>query len=95
MREIINCIKNHRYKLETLLPLITSQPAKILKFKDKGYIGKGFDASFMVLDKKSFELIHVISNGHFMVRDGELVVREKFLEESNRLIYLRGDDVET
>jgi hypothetical protein len=34
----------------------------------------------------------VLANGKRMVQDGSVAVREKFLEESNRQISLRGDE---
>jgi imidazolonepropionase-like amidohydrolase len=37
-----------------------------------------------------FEIVHVLSNGVFMVRDGRLVRDENFLEDSNREIHLVG-----
>jgi len=91
LREILNCVQNHRYKLETLLPLVTTNPAKVLKLQDKGRIQAGFQADFLVLDRQSLALKHVISQGRFRFRDGELMVREKFLEDSNRWVSLRGD----
>jgi hypothetical protein len=43
-----------------------------------------------VLEKGSLEIVHVLSNGVFMVRDGALVKQESFLEESNREVHLAG-----
>jgi hypothetical protein len=35
-------------------------------------------------------MVHVLSRGVAMVRDGDLVRQEKFLEKSNRVIRLTG-----
>jgi beta-aspartyl-dipeptidase (metallo-type) len=91
LKELKDCIQHHRYKLETLLPLVTENTAKILKFKDKGKLGNGYDSSFIVLENKTLELIHVCSKGKFMMKDGIMCVKEKFLENSNREIHLVGD----
>jgi hypothetical protein len=45
-----------------------------------------------VLEADAFDLVHVLARGKRMVRDGSVAVREKFLEESNRQIRLRGDE---
>lgn len=89
--EVKDCVLQHRFKLEKILPLCTKNPAKALKLKNKGEIKLGFEPSFIVLEKSTLEIIHVVSNGKFMVRDGQLVVREKFLENSNRAVHLIGD----
>ncbi len=51
----------------------------------------GADGDVLVLEKGSFELVHVLAHGKRMVRDGDVVVREAFLAESNRKIVLEGD----
>ncbi len=43
------------------------------------------------LRRDSLEIVHVLSRGVFMVRDGEPVVREQFLESSSREIHLVGE----
>jgi len=89
--QIKDCVLHHRIKLETLLPLVTKNPATVLKFKHQGEVKVGFEPNFLVLEKKSLDLVHVISRGKFMLRDGHPVVREKFLEKSNRVVHLTGD----
>lgn len=89
--QIKDCVLRHKIKLEALVPLVTKNPATVLKFKSLGEVKVGFTPSFLVLDKKSLDIVHVISRGKFMLRDGQLVVREKFLENSNRVVNLTGD----
>ncbi len=91
LNEIRNCVLREGFDLETVLPLATTHPAKFLKLNEKGRIRKTFDSSFLVLDKSSLDLVHVISRGHWLVRDGSPQVREKFLSGSNREIHLRGE----
>lgn len=83
-------LKNKRYGLERLLPLVTRNAAKALKLKETGEIKDLYKANLVVLDPKSYEIIHVISRGEFHIRDGSLVKREKYLKDSNRVVDLKG-----
>lgn len=76
--------------LERLLPLVTSNTAKVLKLESKGKLEPGKDADVLVLRPKSLEVVHVIANGRMLVREGGLQVREGFLEESRRTLKLTG-----
>jgi beta-aspartyl-dipeptidase (metallo-type) len=89
--EIRKCLVDHKYKLEEIWPLVSKNTAHILKFKTRGEIKPGFDSSFLMLNSRTFDIDHVVSRGRFMVRDGNLCVKEKFLEESNRRISLIGN----
>jgi hypothetical protein len=44
----------------------------------------------LLLEKDSFEIVHVLSRGVTMLRDGSVVKEESFLEKSDREIHLRG-----
>lgn len=89
-RQVRDCVLRHGLKLETVLPMVTSNTARTLKLSDKGRIASGLDADLVILNKDSLEIRDVISRGRIMMRDGHLVVRERFLEKSNRDIRLRG-----
>lgn len=78
--------------LERLLPLVTSNPAAVLKLESKGRLEPGCDADVLVLRPGSLEVVHVLAKGRPMVRDGELRVRERFLEESRRVLKLEGNE---
>ena len=93
LKELRDCIFHHRFKLETLLPLVTSNTADVLKFEKKGRILVDMEPSYVVLDKKDLELTHVVSKGKFLMEDSKICVREKFLEDSEREIHLVGDHV--
>lgn len=93
--QIRNCVRGHRLPLAKLLALVTSNTAAVLGLHRKGHLAPGCDGDVLVLDKNAFDLVHVLARGTPMVRDATVVVREKFLEESNRRINLRGDDAET
>jgi beta-aspartyl-dipeptidase (metallo-type) len=76
--------------LEQVLPLVTANPARILKLQGKGKIEPGADADLVVLRRESLEIVDVIARGKPMVRRGELVQRESYLEESDRTLVLQG-----
>jgi len=88
--QIRSCIRDHGFPPEDVLRLATRNTARILKLDKKGVIEKGRMGDLLVLEKDTFEIVHVLSNGVFMVRDGSLVRDENFLDESNREIHLRG-----
>lgn len=92
--QLRRCVVEERFPMEQVLALVTRNPARILKLHDKGVLEKGRWGDIVMLEKGSLEVVHVLSRGVFMVRDGSLVVDEKFLEESNREIHLRGRKLE-
>jgi len=85
-------MRDEKLPLEKLLPLVTSNPAKVLKLETKGRLEPGRDADVLVLRRESLEVVHVIANGRFLVRDGKLQVHEGFLETSRRSLDLRGKE---
>jgi beta-aspartyl-dipeptidase (metallo-type) len=88
--QIRDCVVNHRFALERVLPLVTSNTARVLKLDGKGRLAIGKDADVLVLQKSSLELREVIAGGRRLMRDGVVAVAERFLEESNRRISLAG-----
>jgi beta-aspartyl-dipeptidase (metallo-type) len=88
--QVRHCVLEGGLALEEVLPWITSNPARILRFRDKGRLENGRSGDLVVLERDSLEVRHVVSRGRWMVRDGKLVVRERFLEASNREIRLVG-----
>jgi beta-aspartyl-dipeptidase (metallo-type) len=88
--QIRSCILEHGFPPEDVLRLVTRNTSRILKLDKKGVIEKGRMGDLLILEKDTFEIVHVLSNGVFMVRDGNLVRDENFLADSNREIHLRG-----
>jgi beta-aspartyl-dipeptidase (metallo-type) len=91
--QIRNCARGHRLPLPSLLRLVTRNTSEVLKLTHKGRLETGAHGDILVLEKDEFELVHVLAQGKRMIDDGALVVREQFLEESNRAIELRGEQV--
>lgn len=89
--QVCDCVVNGGFALEVVLPLVTSNTARVLKLDRKGRLAAGKDADVLVLRKDSLELREVIARGRRMVIDGEVAVRESFLKDSNRIISLSGN----
>ncbi len=83
-------VKEHGVPFETLLPMVTANTAEVLKLTGKGKLEPGRDADVLVVREGSLEIEHVIARGRVMVRDRQLQVREKFLENSLRVVELHG-----
>jgi beta-aspartyl-dipeptidase (metallo-type) len=90
--QIRRCARGHRLPLAKLLSLVTSNTAEVLGLKHKGRLETGREGDILVMEKDAFDLVHVLARGKAMVRDGHLVVREKFLEGSNRRVEMQGDE---
>lgn len=86
------CMLKEEIPIERALPLVTRNTAEVLKLSAKGRLEVGADADVVILREESLDVVHVIAKGRVLVRDGELVSREKFLESSDRGIELHGDD---
>jgi beta-aspartyl-dipeptidase (metallo-type) len=91
LEQIRECVQQGGLALEEMLPLVTSNTARILGFEHKGRLELGKMADVVVLDRDSLEVVHVISRGRWMVRDGKELAKERFLEGSNRRIELVGE----
>lgn len=89
--QVRDCIINRRFAVELVLPLVTLNTARVLKLDRKGSLAAGKDADVLVLRKGSLELVEVIAGGRRLMIDGEVVVTESFLDDSNRRVSLSGN----
>jgi beta-aspartyl-dipeptidase (metallo-type) len=80
--------------LDQVLPLVTTNTASVLKLEHKGSLAPGKAADVVVLDRDSLEVREVISLGRRLVIDGQMAVREQFLEGSDRRVSLTGEKFE-
>lgn len=69
---------NEKIELEKSIKVATSNPAEILKLKNKGYIEIGYDADIVLLSEEDLEIDTVIARGNIMVRSGKPVVKGTF-----------------
>ncbi len=77
-KEVKDAIIHENIRIEDAIRVITSSPADILKFKNKGYIKEGKDADIVLLDKDSLDISSVIAMGKVMIREGEIIVKGTF-----------------
>lgn len=79
---ILECIRelyfNEGLELEKSIQVVTSNPAKILKLKNKGHIDIGYDADVVLLNKEDLEIDSVIARGSMMVKNGKPIVKAIF-----------------
>ncbi|MGZ8376677.1 MAG: amidohydrolase family protein [Gemmatirosa sp.] len=90
--QVRDCVLHHGFPLEQVLPFITVNTARILKLREKGTLERGRIADVLVLEPDTLAVRHVWAKGRCMVRDGELVAREGWLDESKRAVVLVGDE---
>jgi beta-aspartyl-dipeptidase (metallo-type) len=88
--QICACVVEHGFPLELVLPLGATNTARVLKLDRKGILKQGCDADALVLRRKTLEITHVFARGRQLVRNGELIVTEKFLARNKRRISLYG-----
>jgi beta-aspartyl-dipeptidase (metallo-type) len=88
--QVRSCILEHGFRIEQVLPLVTSTPARVLRLSSKGRLHEGADADVLVLRRDSLELQTVVARGRVLMREGRSQVRESFLAASNRRITLYG-----
>jgi beta-aspartyl-dipeptidase (metallo-type) len=91
-RQFCELVVKHRYSLDLVLPLFTSNTAAAVKLEKKGKLCEGNDADVLVVTKRTLDIMHVISRGKPIFKDGRPRVREKWLEKSKRKFALVGDD---
>jgi beta-aspartyl-dipeptidase (metallo-type) len=88
--QLRSCVLEHGMPMSEVLALATRNTARVLKLDQKGALEKGKMGDVLIMERDSWEVVHVLSRGIPMVCDGELVKEESFLEKSNRVIHLTG-----
>lgn len=88
--QLRRCVHECGVGIDEVLRLATRNTASILKLDKKGVLEKGRMGDILLLEKDSFEVVHVLSKGLMMVRDGSVVKEESFLDNSDRQIRLHG-----
>ncbi|MGB4438302.1 MAG: beta-aspartyl-peptidase [Sedimentibacter sp.] len=80
IKAIKECVYRENIPLETALRAVTSNPAKVLKLKNKGRIEANMDADLCFLDV-NLDIDSVIAKGKIMVKDKKPVVYGTFEEK--------------
>lgn len=70
IRELMS---NFKTQIPQVLAMVTSTPAKHLKFAKKGKIEKDFDADILLLSQDDYSLRNVVAKGKTLMRDGKVV----------------------
>jgi beta-aspartyl-dipeptidase (metallo-type) len=84
------CVHEHDLPLEEVLPLVTSNPARVLQLEAKGRVAVGADADLLLLEPGSLALDRCIARGVTVVEDGRPVRPERFVPESSRQVEIHG-----
>ncbi|MDF2548388.1 MAG: beta-aspartyl-peptidase [Anaerosolibacter sp.] len=79
-REIKDAVLIDGVSMEDALKVATSNPARILKLKNKGSIEVRRDADLILVDQKTLSIDTVIAKGKVMVQGGQAVVKGTFEE---------------
>ncbi len=79
--QFVDCLHTHGWSLVELLPLFTSNPAKILQLPGKGVLAKGNDADILVLERAIFAIVHLFARGRQIIKAGALVAPSKQEEQ--------------
>lgn len=77
LRELRDAILTENIPAETALQVLTSNPAKILKLRNKGKIGRGMDADILLLDR-DYNLHTVIALGAIVMAEGLLLKKGSY-----------------
>lgn len=72
LRELKDAVMEENIPLEKAVKVLTSNPADILKLKQKGRIQVGKDADVVLLNS-DFEITHVVAMGAIMMRDKKML----------------------
>lgn len=67
--EVRRSVLDYDLPLEIALKVITSNPAKILKLKNKGFIKSGYDADLVLINEETLTIDTVIAKGDILVHD--------------------------
>ncbi|MGD6848263.1 beta-aspartyl-peptidase [Rossellomorea aquimaris] len=77
-KEVKDAVLEEGIPIETAIKVITSNPAKILKLKQKGRVEVEMDADLVLLEKATLEVNTVFAKGKLMVENGEAIVKGTF-----------------
>lgn len=94
-QELVKLHRNLKWPWEKILPLVTTNPARVLKFRNKAQIAVDKDADITMVDKHSLTIKHVVARGKIFVRDQKFIPKLKCMSDSNRKIELHGTPKET
>lgn len=90
-QELVKVHRELKWSWDKILPLVTVNTAKVLKFTNKGRIEPKKDADFSIVEKSSLKIKHVVARGKIFIQDGEFRPKLKCMSDSNRKVILYGE----
>ncbi|MGZ8382907.1 MAG: amidohydrolase family protein [Nitrospira sp.] len=84
LHQIQACVRHHGFALEEILPLVTTNTARVLKLGRKGSLQPGYDADLLIFRKDTLDLRDVVLGGKHVLQDGRAIVSEEWRRGSNR-----------
>jgi beta-aspartyl-dipeptidase (metallo-type) len=91
-QELCKLVVKSGFSLDLVLPLVTTNTARVLKLEKKGRIATGCDGDVVIMSRDTLEVRTVIAGGKVLVRDGVPEVHEKWLEKGKRNFVMKGDE---
>ncbi|HEV7993126.1 MAG TPA: amidohydrolase family protein [Gemmatimonadaceae bacterium] len=91
--QLRSAVREHRFPLELVLPMLTANTARVLRLGRQGTLEPGKAGDLLLLDGRSLEVADVHCRGGWMMRGGSLVKRSRWLEGNKRQLNLKGTDV--
>lgn len=91
LEQVRDCVLRGGFRIEDVLPIVTSNTARVLKLPNKGRLEPAADADIIVLERDTLELRDVFLRGRALVRDGAIVMKEHWLSDSSRRICLHAE----
>ncbi len=77
IHQSVQALLSQGVALELVLPMVTSNVARLLRFGSKGQIALGFDADLIVLDDNN-DVSDVMALGHWHRRQGKQLIKGTF-----------------
>ena len=78
LHEIKDCVLHAGIPLESVLGIITENPAKLLKLRGKGVLEPGADADLCLLHRDTLDIDTVLAKGEILVQHGKATVLPTF-----------------
>lgn len=75
--QFVACVCEDAMPITDVLPLFTSNPARVLKLAGKGCLEAGKDADVLIVRQGTLEIEHVIAGGRHLVKNGRLIALSK------------------
>ncbi len=78
-RDAVSCVREKNIPLETVLMMVTKNPAARLKLHPKkGALAPGSDADILMLKKDDLSIVHLILGGKIAIKDGSCLIKGKY-----------------